>query len=237
MILTAAIALIAVVFNSCIDDPEPAPLDVVVDTFVQKTVADGEEKYSLAFWAFGNKSIESVTVEGPDDESWQLEKDPSSAMVYSLFPDTEDYTDSIPATGDYTFTVTSTQDDEAPVTVVDKLEIAQLDTIAIDSTLYQNSKLKVTWDAVDDADNYVVRLYDDADNLVFVSPSIAANKTDYSFGNNDSGWASATDRATTGEDYRIELLALLYESTSTSTNKNFNIQFISFASKDIVWGE
>lgn len=237
LIFTAVFAFIAATFNSCIEDPEPAALDVVVDAFVQKTVQDGEEKYAPAFWTFANKSLESATVEGPDDETWELEKDAGSSLVFSLFPETTQYTDSMPTPGDYTFTVTSTQSDEAPVNIVDKVENNELSAVTIDSTLFNESRLKITWEDVEDADNYLVRLYDDSDNLLFVSPAIADNKTDYSFGNNDAGWASATTKATAGENYRIELLALLYESTSTSANKDYNLQFISFASKDIVWGE
>lgn len=237
LIFTAAAALIAATFNACIEDPEPAALEVVADAFVQKTVQDGEVKYAPAFWVFANKSLESVTAEGPEDETWELKKDESSSQVFNLFPETTQYTDSIPATGDYTFTVTSTQSGEAPVTIVDKLENKELDIVIIDSTEYDNSRLKITWEAVEDADSYLVRLYDDSDNLIFISPAIADNKTDYSFGSIDSGWASTSDKAMTGESYRVELLALLYESTSTSTNEDYNIQFISFSSKDIVWGE
>ncbi len=237
LIFTAVFALVAATFNACIEDPEPVALDVVVDAFVQKTMQDGEEKYALAFWSFANKSLESVSAEGPDDETWELEKEAGSSLVFKLFPETAQYTDSMPTPGDYTFTITSTQSDEAPVTIIDKLENKDLSAVTIDSTQYANSKLKITWTEVEDADDYLVRLYDDEDNLIFVSPSIADNKTDYSFGNNDAGWASATDKALTGESYRIELLALLYESTSTSANEGYNIQFISIASKEIVWGD
>lgn len=235
--LSAVVVLIAVTFNACIEDPEPAPLDVIADVFVQKTVQNGEVKYAPAFWSFANKPLESATVEGPDEETWQLNKEPNNSLVFSLFPETTQYSDSVPASGDYKFTVASTQQDEAPVTVVDKLENIELDTVSIDSTQFTDSRLKITWASVEDADHYMVRLYDDSDNLIYVSSSLTHDKTSYSFGNNDTGWANSTDRAITGENYRVELMALLYESTSNITNQGYNIQFISLTSKDIVWGE
>ncbi len=237
LILSAVVALLVVTFNACIEDPEPAPLDVAADAFVQKTILNGEEMYAPAFWTLANKPLESVTVEAPDDETWQLEKDPGSSLVFSHFPETAQYTDSLPPSGDYVFTVASTQEGEAPITVVDKLEDSELGAVSIDSAQFVNAKLKITWAAVEDVDDYLVRLYDESNNLLFVSPSLANNKTEFTFGINDSGWADANDRAETGENYKVELLALLYESTSTTSNKNYNIQFISFDSKDIVWDE
>jgi hypothetical protein len=237
LIFAAVLAVIAVTFNACIDDPEPAALDVVTDAFVQKRVFDGEEKYALAFWAFANKDLDSAKVEGPGDETWILEEDESSSLIFSLFPEQEHYTDSMPPAGDYKFIITSTQNGEAPLTVTDKLEDDELAAVVIDSVQYVSMKLKTTWTEVEGADTYLVRLYDDSDRLIYVSPKIADDKTDFSFGTNDSGWADTSSRAVTGENYKVELLALLYESTSTASNQDINIQFISFDSKEIVWGE
>ena len=235
LFIMAGFALIAATFNACLEDPEPIALDVIADVYVQKSIQNGEVKYAPSFWVFANKSLESVTAKGPDNESWDLEKDDGSSMVFSLIPETAQHTDSMPLSGDYIFTITSTQSDEAPITIVDKLENKELGAVAIDSTHFENSRLNVLWTAVPNADNYVVRLYDESEKLIYISPLIANNKTEFSFGNTDSGWANASTRATAGNNYRAELVALLYESTSTSNNRNFNIQFISIASKDITW--
>lgn len=237
LIFTAIFALSVASFNSCIEDPEPVALDVISDAFIQKTVEDGEEKYGLSFWVFGNKNLESVSVDGPEDETWTLSQEENNQYVFIHYPEADEYTDSIPPSGDYIFTITSTQEDEPPVTQTDKLESNELEPVTIDSTQFSSSKLKVMWTEVEDADAYVIRLNDDSDNRIYVSPSIANNKTDYSFGITDSGWRNTSNKAEEGKTYRLEILAVLYESTSTQANQEYNIQFISIGSREIVWGE
>lgn len=237
LIFTTVLAIIAVTFNACLEEPEPVLLDVVVDAFAQKKVLNGEEKYAVAFWSIANKSLESVTVEGPDDESWDLENNDGSAIAFSLLPDTAQYTDSMPMPGVYIYTATSTQSNEPPLIIKDTLENKDLNAVTIDSTRFSDSKLTIKWTAVEEVDEYVIRLYDDSENLMFLSPYIANNKTEYSFGKTDGGWTHVTYRPTSDKSYRLELLALLYESNSTSTNKGYNLQFISIATNDVVWSE
>jgi hypothetical protein len=227
----------SVVLTSCLEDPEPVALDAVPDVFVQKVVQDGVEKYGLAFWVIGNKALDSVTVEGPDDGIWTLEEDPTGNRVFSLFPEEEDYTDLMPDAGDYTFTVKSTQADEAAVTIKDELEDDELGAVLIDSTEFSNLKLNIAWQEVEGTDTYVIRLYDDLDDLIFLGPKLDDDKKEYAFGLTDEGWFNSSNKAQDGETYRIEVLAILYESGSTSSNRDYNIQFISRASNEVVWGE
>lgn len=237
LVFATFLALGIATFNACIDDPEPAALTVTTDVFIQKTVLNGVEKYGLSFWAFGNKELDSVTVAGPGDETWTLAQDENNSFVFIHFPELNQYTDSMPASGNYTFRVASTQNGEAPVTSVDKLENMELEAVTIDSTQFINAKLKTIWTVVEDADAYVVRMYDEAENLIFIGSGVAGNKTNYSFGTSDLGWTNPANKAENGETYRLEVLAILYEPTSTQANQEYNIQFISVASKQIVWGE
>jgi hypothetical protein len=233
----AIFVLGSVVFTSCLDDPEPVALDAVPDVFVQKMVQDDVEKYGLAFWVIGNKALDSVMVEGPDDGTWALEEDPAGNRVFSLIPDEEDYTDSMPFAGDYIFTVQSTQADEVALTLKDELEDDELAAVVIDSTKFNNLKLEIYWQEVESTDAYFVRLYDDSDDLVFMSSGLDNDETDYSFGLTDTGWANTSDKAQDGETCRAEVVAILYESGTTSTDRDYNVQFISKASTEIVWGE
>ena len=232
-----AFVLGSAVLTSCLEDPEPVALDVIPDVFVQKVVQDSVEMYGLAFWVLGNKALDSVTVEGPDDETWALEEDPSGSRVFSLFPEDEDYSDALPATGDYTFTIKSSQADEAAITIKDELEDEELGVVVIDSTEYDNLKLEITWQEVEGTDAYYVRLYDDLNDLIFMSSKLDDDETEYSFGLTDTGWANTSDKAQDGETYRIEVMAILYESGTTSTDRDYNVQFISKASTEIIWGE
>jgi hypothetical protein len=230
----AAILTGAVIFTSCIDDPEPPALTVLPDVFVQKQVQNGVEKYGIVFWILGNKEMQTVTVEGPGNANWTLEGDNSTSRVFSLFPEEGDYGMVKPAQGDYKFTVKSKQTGEEAITVVDKLENAELDAIVIDTTQFVNGKLKIIWESVDDADTYLVRMYNQSNKLVFMGPKVAKTATNYSFGMADQGWTPGMT-AESGKTYRVEVLALLYESTSSTTDREYNVQFISLASKNVVW--
>ena len=232
-----AFVLGSVVLTSCLEDPEPVALDAVPDVFVQKVVQDGVEMYGLAFWVFGNKALDSVLVEGPDEETWALEEDPTGNRVFSLFPEEEDYINSMPVAGDYIFTVRSTQANEAVLTIKDELEDKELDAVVIDSTEFNNLKLEITWQEVEGTDAYYVRLYDDSNDLIFMSSRLEDDETDYSFGLTNTGWANSSDKAQDGETYKVEVMAILYESGSNSTNRDYNVQFISKTSTEIIWGE
>lgn len=230
----AAVVIGAVAFTSCIDDPEPPALTVLPDVFVQKEVHDGVEKYGLAFWVLGNKDMKTVTVEGPGTSSWILESDQSTSRVFSLFPDEDDYSASKPAEGDYKFRIKSTQTDEPELTVIDKLENTELAAVVISSTEFVNSKLKTTWGAVANADTYLVRMYNSQNKLVFMGPKLSASATTYSFGSTDQGWSPGV-MPETDKTYRVEVLALLYEANSQPTDKEYNVQFISIRSVNVVW--
>src|SRR5690606_4920078 len=211
---TALFVAGAAFLTACIDDPEPQPLFVDSDVFVQKIVQEGEEKYALSLWAYGNKDIQEAIVEGPNEETWELSSDPNYSHIFSLAPATEDYSDSIPAPGDYTFKITSTQEGESPVTSIDKLEDAELAAIVIDSTEYTNNKLKVNWGIVPNADAYVLKLLDDDERVLFFSPSLAGKKSTYSFRTSDADWTNLGIKAETGKPYKIELMGILFDSPS-----------------------
>ena len=229
--------LAALTFTSCMDDPEPAPLDFITDAFIQKKVEDGVEKYAIGFWVFANKDLESATVEGPGEATWELEQEnEGSKNVFSLYPEEEHYANTVPAAGDYKFTVTSTQEGEAPASVTDKVENKVLPAVVIDSIRFSSSRHVVKWTAVQNADEYIVRMYDETDKLVFRGPEQLGNKTEFSFGSTDQGWASNITPQN-GKTYRLELLAILYESTSNTSNKRFNLQCISIGTAELVWGE
>ncbi len=233
----AALALGSVVLTSCLSDPEPEALDAVPDVFAQKIEEEGEVKYGLSLWVMGNKDLESATVEGPGDGTWTLEEGESSNRVFSLSPETADYTTTAPETGTYTFTVTSTQTDEESFTATDELEEEELEIAVIDTTEFENDKLKITWQTVEGADTYLIRLSTVSDELIYMGPQTDDDETEFSIGLSDEGWIDQDNKAVDGEPYQLELLAILYESGATSNNKDYNVQFISIASTEVLWGE
>ncbi len=234
LILVAASGLL---MTSCLEDPEPIPLDAIPDVFVQKVLEDTVVKYGLSFWVLGNKDLESVEIEGPDDGSWTLEAEGDVDRVFILYPEAGDYIDEMPATGDYAFTLTSKQAGELPLTLKDKLETKEIDVAVVDSIGFGNLKQYVSWGKVTGAENYYIRLYSDSGKRLFQSLKLGKDADDYAFGVDDDGWLDENEVAEEGETYQLEVIALLYETNTNASNEDFNVQMISISSNQLVWGE
>ena len=219
---------------SCIDDPEPPVLDARTDVFIQKIQDNAEEKYALAFWIAGNKGLDSVAISGPGGGAWTLEGEGNNTQVLTMLPDEEDYSVNMPATGDYIFKVTSTQAGESPLLLEDELEEGELGVVMIDTIKFVDLKLNISWETVSATDNYLVRLYDEQGELIFLSNQIENNKTDYAFGTTDNGWLNTSGIPLPGDSCRVELLALLFESTAI-IDKDYNLQCISLDTENIEW--
>ena len=233
----AVVAMVpaALFFTACVDDPETPALDATADVFIQQITENGESKTALAFWVFANQSIDTVTAEGPDAETWALKKEPTSSQIFSLFPEAEDYSSESPATGTYKFAVSGNQAGEAPLNITDELGSEVLGAMLIDTVGFENSKLTVKWEPLANVEAFLVRLYDGSDELMFVGPKLISTASEFSFGVADSGWSDK--KAENGKTYRLEVLGIRYEAGSTAMNRDYNVQFISMTSTDVVWGE
>jgi len=115
------------------------------------------------------------------------------------------------------------------------LEDKELSAVVIDNTEFVDGELTITWDDVESNDIYYLKLIDDSEQIIF-GRELSKDASEFSFGLNDQGWANQNNKAEDGKTYRIELLAILYESGVTF-DKAYNIQFISLGSTQIVWGE
>lgn len=233
----AALILGSAALTSCLEDPEPVILDALPDVFMQKVVQDTVTKYGISFWILANKDLDSVKVNGPGNKTWALKADDSNNRVFNFFPEPDDYLETIPLPGDYTFTVTSTQPGEAPRTFKDKLEEEELETMTLDTVFFHNGKMKISWEELESVDVYFVRMYDESKKLIFLSPGIDNEDIDYSFGLYDTGWTNSNNKAVNGEEYKLEVIGLLFESDATTANKDYNVQCMSIASTEITWGD
>lgn len=232
------LALGSLFSTSCNDDKDqPAALDAVVDVFAQKTMIDGEAKFALGFFVVANKNLESVSVKNVDnnEKTYSLIQDENDSNVFTLYPEDSTYTTTSPELGDYEFTINSTETDEAEIERYDELIDEELDTVSINSIEVIDDELTATWDTIEGAENFVVKLYDAEDNLIFSSSAIDLEATEFTFGLDSNGWIG-DDKAEETESYKLELVAILYESGVTQ-DKYYNLQYISIDSEDLIWGE
>lgn len=229
-----------VIFTSCDDDDsKPTPLSAITDVYVQKIYENDVEKTALGMFVTANQSLDSVTVKAPgaNGKTYLLKVDSNDKRTFRLNPDTNDYATDTLVAGNYEFLIKSTVTDVDSLKQSDALQEPVLSKIAIASAEYSDSKLKATWGAVTNVSGYVAKLYDGDGVQIFNSSEIKSDKTEFAFGINDSGWITGQTKAEAGETYKVEILAILFESGVADKDKVYNIQYISMDSKDIVWGE
>jgi len=218
---------------SCIDDPDPAPFQAVVDIAVQDMQTDAGVRYGIVIYATSNYEIKSAKVTGPgaSGEVYQLTAT-ADKRQFVFKSETGDYTAALPTKGDYSFEITSAGDEK--LTGKDIVGDEKLNSIAIKTATIANHLLKTTWDKVQGADSYVIRFYsEDKEEILFASTFLASDKVEYEFGASTQGWAAGKSPVA-GTNYVVELLGIKFE-TGVSTDKGNNIQFITLDSKDIEW--
>lgn len=224
-------------FTSCDnDDNNENVLEVKVDAITEKKM-DGEVvKYAPSFYVYSNKELKSATVKAPgtNGKTYTLAAVSSSNIQFVYKPVASDFATEVPTAGDYTFTVTDKTD--AKVTLTDKLTTVTFNIAQISESTFASSKLTLKWGAVTGIDGYVVKLYNQANTLLYTSTTLATTATTFSFGNTDNGWLS-TIKGEVGKTYTLSLEAFKYESGALSSLKGYNVEMISIANKSITWAK
>lgn len=218
---------------SCNDDDDPA-LSGAADVYiVDQKIGDDAVKYAITVQAESNYEIKSATVTAPGTNGKTYDLTATSyKKIFTFIPAETDYGTELPPKGDYSIEITSKNGEK--ITVKDALGDEKLDHVAIKTAAMDNSKLKTTWDKVELADAYEVRLYtEDKKEMIFRSSRLASSKVEYEFGSTSKDWVPGKTPVK-NTNYVVELVALRFE-TGVTVNKLSNIQFISFDSKTIKW--
>ena len=219
-------------FVSCIKS-DPAPLQGVVDVFVQSKKTNDVVQYGVVVYATSNYDIKSAKVTGPgtNGKVYNLTATTYKQQFVYLTSDA-DYTSELPAKGDYKYEIISTGD--ATISGTEAVGDEKLDPIVIKAATTANHQLKITWDKLQNAGAYAVKFYsEDKSQLLFASNFITSDKTEFEFGASTTGWAAGkTPVANT--NYLVELVGFRFE-TGVTVNKADNIQFVTLDSKTIKW--
>lgn len=218
---------------SCINDPAQEPLDAIVDVRIQDMQTDAGVRYGIVIYATSNYELKSAKVTGPGTNGEVYELTATADKRQFVFEsESGDYTVALPPKGDYSFEITSTSDEK--LTGKDVLGDEKLSSIVIKTSTMDNQMLKTTWDKVQGADYYVVRLFsEDKENLLFQSTFLTAEKVEYAFGSSTQRWADGKSPVA-NTNYVVELLAIKFETGEYYDIVN-HIQFITLDSETIMW--
>jgi hypothetical protein len=228
LMIALAMANLAI---SCAEDDFVADAngDVFIISKIIGTGTDADTLYGLALHAFGNKDFSKVTATSPANAVTDLV--PYNGSTYDYYYETaeDEFTATLPDQGNYSFSfkfITAEED-----TDVDKLTDGVLFPAKINRCEYDvtNSRIKIEWDVVKDADYIVVSLKDPAGKLVYISTNLAGSKVSHEIAENTTIWYDAPDDGVT---YTVIVSAFMYESVAVS----MNVQAKSIATATVIWG-
>ena len=217
---------------SCMKD-STTTLQAVGDIIIQDTKTDAGVKYGLVVYVTANFEIASGTVTTPGTGGKVYQLTPTANKYQCIYyPQAADYTTNMPVSGNYQIQVTAASGET--LYGDDVVGAEKLDPIVIKTTEMSQSMLKITWDAVANADAYIVRLYNaDKTQILFTTDYLTTDVKSYNLSASSSGWASGVSPIAE-TNYVIELVGVRVES-GVSTNKGSNLQFLTTDSKTVKW--
>lgn len=189
--------------------------------------------YGYSLYAYTFSSFQSVKAELVNnivaDHAYTLKSNQGyKTSFYYETTDTE-FSSIRPTASTFKFSATfeNGATDEFEDEVTDKV----LAVPVIEKTEYNptDQELGVYWASVVDANSYAINIFDGS-KLVYSSPELV-NTVKYFPVGFSSGWISGTTPVD-GKEYKVRLLAFLYEPNGNS----YNIQAVSMAEKKITWG-
>lgn len=217
---------------SCMKDSKTT-LQAVGDIIIQDTKTDAGVKYGLVVYVTANFEIASGTVTAPGTNGKVYQLTPTANKYQCIYsPKIADYTADMPVSGNYQIQVTATSGET--LYGDDTVGTEKLDPIVIKTTEISPSVVKITWDAVANADAYIVRLYNaDKTQVLFSTDYMTTDNKSFNLSSSSSGWASGVNPVA-GTDYVLELVGVRVEK-DVLTGKGSNLQFLTTDSKTVKW--
>jgi hypothetical protein len=122
--------------------------------------------------------------------------------------------------------------------LIEDLEIPEITEIRYESNDFSYD---VEWNSIDNANAYLLKMFDYEGEIVFTSNLIDNHENAYTLINGDLGeWETET---IIGNTYILKLFAFIYDAeadpatTGTAASPMFNIQEVSVYETDFIWDE
>lgn len=216
---------------SCDKENNIEAFEVFGDVMIIKRM-DGEySTFARSYYAYGNYPMSSALVSLPEGGSITLTSPDETLRTYLKEPEINDFGSEPPITGQFDFTVVN---EDIEHTVSDQLTFNNLPYATITRAEYTAGAIMVEWETATGADNYSVRLVDENNEIVFIGYLVASDINIYQIANGNGTWQSTPE---TGVTYTVEVHAFDYEEDATTSNFDYNINEISIATENVVWGE
>jgi hypothetical protein len=228
-----------VLLGSCREEENEIPFEAVGDVYYISKLESNQKVTARAFYAYGNKAIVEATVTAPSQEAFELDKSKENAYTVFNEPAGTDFTPDYPVEGTYIFNLKSSDNDKMELS--DKLtrldlEIPEIVNIAFEAL---DESYDIEWNDVEDAQDYLVELYDSNENLVFTSDFVVGGSNALTLIPGFNGtWNSDI---VVGETYTIYLYAYVYDDDAIVSglidlnSTGFNIQELSIGKTVFTW--
>ncbi|WP_297089301.1 hypothetical protein [uncultured Draconibacterium sp.] len=219
-------------FAACNED-ETENFELIGEVLTTKRTINGEDKYAQTYYAYANQGMDSAVVILPNGTNVALSSGGSQNLTYMKEPSMEDYSAFAAGAGTYEFVVKS-NDLEYTATenhVFTDISIPTIDSVGLD---YANQLVGVAWENYEDANTYVVRLFDEDRETVFISYYFADTAYEITLDSSTGSWQKTLQA---GSTYTIEVQAMVFDEEATDSDYFFHIQSIAIGSTDFIWQE
>jgi len=236
-IFTGMLLLLATAFlyTSCLEprlkEPEPF-FEGYGDIYVQKKKVDGKTVYAPYYYLHSNSSMYSASVEAPGGEMVEL-KPFEYLDTYLKEPVEEEFTTTMIETGTYYFAGSYGNNETFKINdsfYASVIDFPKIDSVGYDATDYH---IYVSWDAMENADIYKVKLLNQAGMEVFEGPALASASSIFMIYLDTDGWALLPYK---GDVLTLQLHAFSLDDEASIGNWFHNIECNSFSETEVVWG-
>lgn len=228
-----ALLILAVSIVACNDDDfdNTPELQAIGDVFVRCKKSGDDLVYAPIFYTYSNFAMKTVSVEGPTDSNIDTDLgEYTSKMIYRLMPGENNFSTDDVMNGSYEFEITA--EDLQVYTISDKLLESRLEPANITEFNYNSTlhSIEISWDEVEDADVYVIKIHNQVDgDLIYSSQRTAA--TSYRVLPGSSEW---TDFNTVdGATYVAGVYAYKFESANATSGYDINCESVTY--QEIEW--
>lgn len=198
---------------------------------VEKSGENVVKGLGLHAFSYSDFSGVKVAIPGSTSDSVQLTSYLGYKQDYFWETPDEEFGTATPPAGDYVFSAVFA--DGHKLVFSNKLTSATIlpPLIKMAEYVVSGEKVDTEWEIVSNADIYNVKLINDEEKVIYVSPELNAFATNWSFGKNTNGWQTNV-YPVSGQILKVVVTAYLMEDG----NSMGRLQAISRSESQIVWG-